>query len=129
MGTPMDVAQRRARVRHLAAQEMSHRAIAAKLGISKDTVRRDLEAPEPPLWQRLAQRAAQTDEAVRQACAAAQTAIELQPAYVLTDAETARRWYEQLRATAAQLAAHADQFADSYAFARCATDGAPGAAT
>ncbi|MFE5159659.1 DeoR family transcriptional regulator [Streptomyces sp. NPDC056697] len=41
-----DIATRRATVRQLAQDEphLSHRAIGARLGISKDTVRRDLEA-------------------------------------------------------------------------------------
>ncbi|MFJ9917640.1 helix-turn-helix domain-containing protein [Actinacidiphila glaucinigra] len=38
------LSQRRATVRHLADQGMSARAIGAHLGISKDTVRRDLAA-------------------------------------------------------------------------------------
>lgn len=40
-----DIATRRATVRQLAQEEphLSHRAIGARLGISKDTVRRDLE--------------------------------------------------------------------------------------
>ncbi|MFE7804000.1 DeoR family transcriptional regulator [Streptomyces sp. NPDC057430] len=118
MTTPTAVAQRRGNVRRLAAQNLSNRAIAEQLGISKDTVRRDLEWFEIPLAERLAQRAAHTDEAVRQACAAAQTAADHRPAYVMTDADTARRWYEQLRASAAQLAALADQFADHYPFAQ-----------
>jgi DNA-binding transcriptional MocR family regulator len=38
-----DRAARRADVARLAQQDLSHRAIAAQLGISKDTVRRDLD--------------------------------------------------------------------------------------
>lgn len=41
-------ATRRAKVRQLAQKDMSHRAIAAHLGISKDTVRRDLAHPGAP---------------------------------------------------------------------------------
>ncbi|MGW7195529.1 hypothetical protein [Streptomyces chryseus] len=51
MNTPTtpdaDRAARRATVRQLAQQDLSHRAIAARLGISKDTVRRDLAHPAP----------------------------------------------------------------------------------
>lgn len=125
MTTPMAVAQRRGNVRRLVARGLSNRAIGEELGISKDTVRRDREWLDLPLAERLAQRAAQTDEALRQACAAVQAAVDLRPAYTVTDAETARRWYEQLRATAAQLTAQADQFAEHYPFAQCATGGAP----
>lgn len=121
MATPTDVAQRRAAVRRLAAQNLSNRAIAEQLGISKDTVRRDLEAPEETLRERLAQRAEQTDTAVRHACAAAQSVVDMRPAYILTDEETARRWYGDLRAAAGQLAALAEQFTDYHPFARCAT--------
>ncbi|MET8401406.1 helix-turn-helix domain-containing protein [Streptomyces sp900116325] len=125
------VAQRRTQVRHLAQSGASNRQIAAQLGISKDTVRRDLatpEAPATPLAQRLAQRAAQTETAMSQLCAAVQAVDEARPAYTVTDEETARRWCDDIRATAARLLAHADRFADYYPdFATCATDrtGAP----
>lgn len=57
MSTPtmaQDRATRRAKVRQLAQEGMSHRAIAARLGVSKDTVRRDLahqdaHADAPPV--------------------------------------------------------------------------------
>ncbi|MFB9440009.1 helix-turn-helix domain-containing protein [Streptomyces showdoensis] len=118
------MAQRRAAVRRFAAQKLSNRAIAERLGISKDTVRRDLEAPEVSLRELVAERAAQTDTAVSQACAAAQSAADMRPAYVITDEATARRWHSDLRAAAGQLTALADQFADYYLFARSAMDGA-----
>lgn len=127
MSTHMAVAQRRGSVRRLVARGLSNRAIGEELGISKDTVRRDREWLDLPLAERVAQRVAHTDEAVRQACAAAQEAADMRPAYVPTDEETARRWYEQLRATAALLAAQADQFADHHPFAQCATESATGA--
>jgi len=122
--TPPAVAQRRGKVRRLVAQGLSNRAIGEQLGIGKDTVRRDREWLDLPLAERVAQRVAHTDDAVRQACAAAQATADMRPAYVPTDAETARRWREQLRAAAAQLAALADQFADHPALAVCATTGA-----
>ncbi|MFE5296419.1 helix-turn-helix domain-containing protein [Streptomyces sp. NPDC056632] len=121
MTTPTEVAQRRAAVRRLAAQDLSNRAIAEQLGISKDTVARDLRAPALSLRQLAAERAAQTDAAVRQACAAAQGAADARPAYVITDEDTARRWHGDLRAAAAQLLALADQFTDYYLFARSET--------
>ncbi|MFB7007873.1 MULTISPECIES: helix-turn-helix domain-containing protein [unclassified Streptomyces] len=120
------VAQRRTQVRQLAQDGASNRAIAAKLGISKDTVRRDLATPEAPtetLAQRLAQRAAQTESAMSQLSAAAQAVADAKPAYTPVDEETARRWHAELRATAARLAAHADEFADYYPSATtCATE-------
>ncbi|TXS30742.1 DNA-binding response regulator [Streptomyces sp. ms191] len=125
MTSPVAVAQRRGNVRRLVAQGLSNRAIGEELGISKDTVRRDREWLDLPLAERVAQRVAHTDEAVRQACAAAQSAADMRPAYVPTDAETARRWHEQLRAAAEQLVALADQFADHPALTPCATNGAP----
>lgn len=125
------VAQRRTLVRQLAQSGASNRAIAAQLGIGKDTVARDLAATEPPaetMAQRLAHRAAQTDEAMRQLSDAAQAVDGADPAHTITDEETAQRWCADLRATAARLAHAADQFADYYPSATgCATetDGAP----
>ena len=127
MSTPVAVAQRRAKVRQLARDGASSRAIAAQLGVGKDTVRRDLEWYKLPLAERVAQRVADTDEAVRHACAAAQSVVELRPAYVPADADTARRWRETLRATAAQLAALADEFTDHTPTTECATDPTGGA--
>ncbi|MBM9621012.1 hypothetical protein ACFQ60_22490 [Streptomyces zhihengii] len=114
---PPEVAHRRATVRHLAQQGLSNRAISARLGLSKDMVRRDLAAPAPPTEtraQRLARRAKDTDEAMRQLCAAAQAVDGADPAHTPTDDETARRWYDDLRATAVVLLAHAEAFADYY---------------
>jgi transposase-like protein len=108
------VAQRRAKVRHLAQGGASNREIAAQLGISKDTVRRDLATEDAPLPVRLAQRAAQTETAMRQLSAAVQAVDDAAPAYTPTDDETALRWHAELRATAAHLMALADQFADYY---------------
>ncbi|HET6356002.1 DeoR family transcriptional regulator [Streptomyces sp.] len=117
MSTPTEVAQRRAKVRQLSHGGASNRAIAQQLGISKDTVRRDLEAPDaPPATpaQRIAQRAAQTESAMSQLRAAAQAVDDARPAYTITDEATARRWCAELRATAAHLAALADAFAEYY---------------
>ncbi|MFF2009154.1 helix-turn-helix domain-containing protein [Streptomyces sp. NPDC058195] len=111
------VAHRRARVRQLAQTGASNRQIAAQLGISKDTVRRDLLAPlEPvePMSERLARRAAQTEKAMRQLSAAAQALDAARPAYTPTDDVTARRWHSELRAISEQLVAHAGAFADYY---------------
>ncbi|HEY9370789.1 hypothetical protein [Streptomyces sp.] len=127
MSTPTEVAQRRANVRRLWRGGASNRAIAEQLGIHHRTVARDLEWFELPLAERVAQRVAQTDEAVRQARAAAQAAADMRPAHVPTDAETARRWHDQLRATAAQLAALADEFTDHTPTTECATDPTGGA--
>ena len=127
MSTPVAVAQRRANVRRLSRSGASARAIAAQLGIGKDTVRRDLAWYELPLAERVAQRVAQTDEAVRQARAAAQAAADMRPAHVVADPDTARRWRDALRATAAQLAALADEFTDHTPTTECATDPTGGA--
>ncbi|KOU48996.1 hypothetical protein ADK55_19205 [Streptomyces sp. WM4235] len=108
-------------MRQLAQGGASNRQIAAQLGVSKDTVRRDLsqeDAPATTVAQRLAHRAAQADTAVSQACAAARAVVEARPAHTLADDETARRWCAELRAAADQLAAQADAFADYYP---CAT--------
>ncbi|WP_327337382.1 hypothetical protein OG384_14880 [Streptomyces sp. NBC_01324] len=113
----LTLAQRRAKVRQLAQPGVSNRAIAAQLGIHHRTVARDLAATEAPaetLAQRLAHRVAHTETAMRQLGAAAQAALDADPAHTITDDETARRWWTELRATAAQLLAHADQFADYY---------------
>lgn len=127
MTTPSDVAHRRGNVRRLAREGLSQRAIAAQLGVSKDTVRRDIEWLSIPLAERLAHRATEAETAITNLCAAAQSVTDANPAHVLTDHETARRWYEQIRATAALLAAQADQFAGYYPFAQCANESATGA--
>lgn len=124
MSTPTEIAQRRARVRQVAQTGVSNRQIAAQLGISKDTVARDLAHPEPldeTPGARIAQRLAQTESAMSQLSTAAQAIDDARPAYTVTDSETARRWCAELRATAAQLVAHADAFADYYPSATDAT--------
>lgn len=118
------VAQRRATVRRMARDGASNRAIAAQLGVSKDTVRRDLatdDAPPATPAEKFAVRAAQTESAMSQLSAAVQAVDDAKPAYTVTDEETARRWCAELRATAARLAAHADHFAEYYP---SATEGA-----
>lgn len=112
--TPSTATQRRIRVRQLAQPGVSNRAIAAQLGISKDTVARILATPIETRAEAMATRAAQTEAAMSQLCAAAQAVTEAAPAHTVTDDETARRWHEQLCATAAQLLAQAAQFADYY---------------
>lgn len=130
MTSPAKVADRRATVYRLAQGGASTRQIAAQIGVSKDTVRRDLaaqEAPVTPAAQLRASRVAQAEAAVSQACAAAQAVADAQPAYSPADDETAAHWYGALRAAAAQLVAQADAFADYYPCATPAAD-APGGA-
>ena len=115
MTTPTEIAQRRAKVRQLAHGGATNRAIAAQLGISKDTVRRDLATPDAPpatLAERLAHRKAQTETAMAQLSAAAQAVDGTRPAHTVADDETAMRWCADLRATATRLLAHADAFAE-----------------
>ncbi|MFJ9939348.1 hypothetical protein [Streptomyces erythrochromogenes] len=128
MSTPTVIAERRTRVRQLAQGGASNRAIAAELGVSKDTVARDLahvpdpveppkEPVEPPVVsqrERLAQRVAHAERAVSQACAAAQAVAYVRPAAVFTDDATAERWRRTLREAADQLGAAADAFAAYY---------------
>ncbi|WP_405423549.1 helix-turn-helix domain-containing protein [Streptomyces erythrochromogenes] len=121
MSTPTEIAERRTRVRHLAQSGASNRRIADALGVSKDTVRRDLAAEpdpdEPPVVsqrERLAQRVAHAERAVSQACAAAQAVAYVRPAAVFTDDATAERWWRTLREAADQLGAAADAFAAYY---------------
>ncbi|MFD9519328.1 helix-turn-helix domain-containing protein [Streptomyces sp. NPDC059979] len=121
MTTPTAVAERRTRVRQLAQGGASSRQIAEQLGVSKDTVLRDLAKPEALAQTRTelrAQKLAQAEQAVSQACAAVQAVADARPAYQMTDDETARRWCGALRAAADALAAQADAFADYYP---CAT--------
>ncbi|MFJ9644846.1 DeoR family transcriptional regulator [Streptomyces sp. NPDC101206] len=95
----------------------STRQIAAQLGVSKNTVRRDLTrqvGPTEAPAQRQARRVAQAETAVRQACAAAQVVAAASQAYVLVDDATAARWGAELRAAAELLLAQADAFADYY---------------
>lgn len=122
MTSPTEVATRRAKVLQLAQGGASSRQIADELGVSKDTVLRDLrQADAPPATQieRLAHRVAQADHAVRQACAAAQSVADINPASVFTDDATADAWRRSLRATVAQLVAQVEAFNDYYP---CATD-------
>ncbi|MGW6785375.1 hypothetical protein [Streptomyces sp. NPDC054987] len=121
MSTPTEIAERRTRVRQLAQGGASNRRIADELGVSKDTVRRDLaHTPDPVephvMSQRelLAQRVAHAERAVSQACAAAAAVAYVRPAAVLADAATAERWWRTLREAAAQLGAAADAFAAHY---------------
>jgi len=96
------------------------------------------DAPAPPadapaptraaaLAKTLAQRATQTDAAVRHTHDAALACAALRPAYVMTDPATAARWYEQLRDAATHLTQMADAFADYYDFARRTPSDAPDA--
>ncbi|MEU9199431.1 hypothetical protein [Streptomyces sp. NPDC048332] len=117
MTDTLTLAQRRIRVRQLAQPGVSNRAIAKELGIHHRTVARDLAATEAPAetpTQRLAQRAAQTETAMRHLRAAGQAVDDATPARTITDEETARRWCADLRATAERLMAHADEFALYY---------------
>jgi IS30 family transposase len=125
MTTPNELAQRRGKVRRMAQDGASNRAIAAQLGVSKDTVRRDLEWFDIPLAERLAQRATHAETAISHLSAAAQSVVDANPAHVMTDPETARRWYEELCATADRLTELAESFAGYYDFAQRATGGAP----
>ncbi|WP_326659588.1 helix-turn-helix domain-containing protein [Streptomyces sp. NBC_00385] len=120
----LTLAQRRAKVRQMAQEGISNRAIAAQVGVGKDTVARILAAPIETRAEALAYRVAQVETAVAALSAAAQAALGADPAHTITDDETARRWWTELRATAAQLLAHADQFADYYPGAT-ETGGAP----
>ena len=121
MSTPTVIAERRTRVRQLAQSGASNRAIAAELGVSKDTVARDLahvpEPVEPPVMsqrERLAQRVAHAERAVSQACAAAHAVAYVRPAAVFTTDATAERWWRTLREASDQLRAAADAFAAHY---------------
>ena len=153
MTTPAELTQRRATVATLSQEGMSNRRIAAQLGVTEATVRRDLahlaqqtdaaatqtdapcateaDAPAPTraalLAEALATRATHTDAAVRHAHDAATACATLRPAYVMTDPATARRWYDQLRDAAAHLTAQANAFADYYDFARRTQADAPDA--
>ncbi|MER6484092.1 hypothetical protein ABT264_11190 [Streptomyces virginiae] len=125
MSTPTEIAERRTRVRHLAQSGASNRRIADELGVSKDTVRRDLAAEpdpvKPPVMsqrERLAQRVAHTEQAVSQVSTAVQALVDGRPAAVFTDDATAERWWRTLGEAAAQLQAAADAFADYHP---CAT--------
>ncbi|WP_405436657.1 hypothetical protein OG373_06705 [Streptomyces avidinii] len=108
-------------MRQLAQGGASSRQIAEQVGVSKDTVLRDLAQPDPAVAARTALRAeklAHAEEAVRQASAAAQAVIDARPSHQITDDATARRWCGALRAAADALAAQADAFAEYYP---CAT--------
>ncbi|WP_371588259.1 hypothetical protein [Streptomyces virginiae] len=108
-------------MRQLAQGGASSREIAKEVGVSKDTVLRDLAQPDDIATARAALRAeklAHAEETVRQAGAAAQAVIDARPSHQITDDATARRWCGALRAAADALAAQADAFAEYYP---CAT--------
>lgn len=113
MSSPATLAEQRATVRHLGQTGSSHREIARQLDISRATVATILATP-PTKRERLALKVVEAEAAVAQAVAAAQAIEAARPAYTFADDETARRWHAALQATAAQLASHAGQFADSY---------------
>ncbi|MFI9063232.1 helix-turn-helix domain-containing protein [Streptomyces sp. NPDC053429] len=122
MTSPAEIATRRTVVRQLAQGGASSRQIAERLGVSKDTVLRDLAhtAPVPMTRaERLAQQTAQTEAVMRQLCAAVQAAGEARPAYTLADDATAQRWCAELREASGALAELADQFAAYYPCATC----------
>ncbi|WP_137991241.1 helix-turn-helix domain-containing protein [Streptomyces vilmorinianum] len=107
-------ATRRERVRHLADQGKSARAIAAELGVGKDTVRRDLEAlrqeapadapPKAPIRELVALRNERAFATVAQLRAVVeQVDAERIPFLVLRDVE-ARHLDAELRQHAATLA-------------------------
>ncbi|MCY0961553.1 helix-turn-helix domain-containing protein [Streptomyces sp. H27-H5] len=125
MTSPTEVADRRATVRRLAKGGASNRQIAAQLGVSKDTVRRDLsqeDAPAGTVAQRLAQQVAHTEAVMSQLCAAVQAAVEARPAYTLADDATAQRWCAELRAASGALAHLAGAFAEYYPCATASAD-------
>jgi IS30 family transposase len=121
MTTPAQVAERRAKVRQLAKGGASSREIAKEVGVSKDTVLRDMRqadaTPDPRAVLR-AEKLAHAEEAVSQASAAVQAVIDARPSHMITDDATAQRWCGALRAAADALAAQADAFAEYYP---CAT--------
>ncbi|MGW2985442.1 helix-turn-helix domain-containing protein [Streptomyces goshikiensis] len=116
--TPQTRADRRATVAAMTEAGASTRRIADELGISKDTVRRDLAAAKPSaeaVRRRLRQRAALAHESMRHLRQAVSQAAEARPGYCpLNDDGTAAQWYTQLREDAAVLYALAETFRDYY---------------
>lgn len=127
--SPEDRAARRADVRRLADQNKSHRAIAAELGISKDTVRRDLahlaraktapptETPAPvPQSPRAARaaHAARADAAMRQLAAAVAEVVAARVPYTMVDDQVAHDWAAQMRQHTETLRHERQKFADYY---------------
>ncbi|WP_158721172.1 helix-turn-helix domain-containing protein [Streptomyces sp. NRRL S-241] len=104
---PQDRAARRAAVAQLAQTGASQRRIADELGVSKDTVRRDLAAATSPrqrLHERLSQRAALAHDAMRHLRQAVSQATEARPGHCPgIDDDTAAQWHSQLRDDAAAL--------------------------
>ncbi|MFE2323603.1 hypothetical protein ACFXD5_06715 [Streptomyces sp. NPDC059385] len=125
MTSPAEIAARRMPVLQMAQGGSSNRAIAEELGLGRATVARILATP-PTQRERLALRVAQAEAAVAQVEAAAQAVKEARPAYTAADDETARRWHDVLRATAAQLMSQAGSFAEYYPCATPATDAPQG---
>ncbi|MEW2631806.1 helix-turn-helix domain-containing protein [Streptomyces sp. NPDC048389] len=141
--TNATVAARRATVARMSRDGASLRAIAAHLGVGKDTVRRDLaaakgdtvrqpdqhiatdetpcdtgratgEAPgETPRPSR-AQRVAEADAAMRQLGQAVAAAVAARPSHVIVCDTVARGWADGLRHHAAALARLAAAFDEYY---------------
>ncbi|MFE5090619.1 helix-turn-helix domain-containing protein [Streptomyces sp. NPDC056638] len=119
------VVQRRTKVRHLAQTGASNRAIAAQLGISKDTVRRDLahlaqtpdqqEAPTaPPLREQIAIRNERAFAAMRHlADIVAQVETE-RVSHLLVPGAVAHQLEDEVRQHAATLLRIADAFTEYY---------------
>ncbi|MFB6950198.1 hypothetical protein ACFCXP_11260 [Streptomyces niveus] len=127
--SPEARAARRAEVRRLADQNMSHRAIATKLGISKDTVRRDLAhlarhepappretpAPEPRSPRTtLSEQAERAGAAMHQLVAAVAAVVEASVPYAMVDDQVAHDWAAQMRQACDTLRHERQQFADYY---------------
>lgn len=130
MSSPTEIADRCVEAHRLRATGASTQQIADQLGVSTDTVLRDLKrqpGPDAGPAQRLALRATQTHTVVRDAALAAQAVTDLGPAYTMTDDATATQWHRTLHAAAAQLLAAAAAFTDYYPCVATAAE-APGAA-
>ncbi|MGW6309154.1 HTH domain-containing protein [Streptomyces niveus] len=125
-------AERRASVQRLSQQDptRSARSIAAELGVSKDTVRRDLEhlattstaptegqtpAQSPaPEQKPLAARTTHVHDTMRQLKEAVARVEAARPAYTLVADEVAHDWAAQLRHASEMLRHLRQQFADYY---------------
>lgn len=135
--SPAELAERRATVAELSHDGASLRVIAEELGISKDTVRRDLKALERDSMRqpdqqhetptrdratadatspatRVAQRASEADHAMRHLATAVSTALGARPSHVIVSHTVARQWADQLTTHAAQLVKLAEQFEEYY---------------
>ncbi|MFG2144115.1 helix-turn-helix domain-containing protein [Streptomyces sp. NPDC048696] len=112
-----EIVARRAVVARLADDGASLRQIAAQLGISKDTARRDLAAHRDAITDQVTgveKRASEAEAAMRQLATAVSSVVSARPGYVIVPDAVAHQWRTTLEEHVLALRQLADSFNDYY---------------